>query len=133
MADVRITQETQNFIEVTVNGRSLGKKPVNGTPSIKDLATELAQEHGIRSFTVSIDDAVVTNEQVNEPIQSGARVNLQAKDSRGAGKNKAGKATPEAAPATPPLNQAEDEHYEEVTGDEQAAAEPIVTQEEQAS
>lgn len=83
--EVKITRETkvQEFAEVVINGVSQGKRPINGGPSLKEFATALAREHGIRTFTVTVDMEPVTESRAAAPVPSGSRVAVQAKDSRG--------------------------------------------------
>lgn len=129
--EVILSQETQHFAEVIVNGRSLGKKQINGTPTVKELALQLAQEHGIRTFTVTVNDQVVTSESANQPYQPGSRFGIQAKDSRGSKKRGKKKAT--AVNEPPPSGEtmqaeagptASEPAYEDITNNGEAVAEP---------
>jgi hypothetical protein len=83
-AEVKISQVTKTFAEVIINGTSKGKREINGGPSLKEFASSLAAEFGVRTFNVSVDgEAVRTQAQADAPVRPGSSVEVVAKDTRG--------------------------------------------------
>jgi len=83
--EVRLTTETtvRKFAEVIINGVSKGKREINGTPSLSEFSSGVAKEFGIKSFTVTVDDAPVTSrEQASAPLTSDTKVAIATKESR---------------------------------------------------
>lgn len=86
--EVRISTETvpatsRTVAEVIINGSSKGKRTINGGPSLKEFATSLATEFGIKSFTITVDDVPVTAASASTPVPDNSTVRVNAKDSRG--------------------------------------------------
>ena len=82
--EVKIRQITKTFARVIINGTDKGEREINGGPSLKEFATSLAQEFGVRSFNVTVDGELVrTAEQASSPVRDGSSVAVQARDTRG--------------------------------------------------
>lgn len=95
---VEVKIATKTTAEVIVNGVSKGVRTINGGPSLKDFATQVAKESGIRSFTVTIDEGhgptPGTSANLDRPVAEGAKVEVKARDSRGHREGKGGCCTP---------------------------------------
>lgn len=131
--NVRISTETvtKTFAEVIINGESKGKREVNGGPSLKEFATSLAKEYGIRTFTVTVDDAPVTAASASQPVPAGASISVQAKDSRGAAEADASEGQAESQADGAAEGEESSEGSEEGAGEE--SSEEEAEEEEQAS
>ncbi len=82
-AKVVISQETRNFAEVFINGSSKGKREINGHPTLREFAQELANEYGVGTFNVTVDGASVTkHSEAEAPVRAGSSIGINAKDSR---------------------------------------------------
>jgi hypothetical protein len=89
--DVILTTETRHFAEIIVNGQSKGKRPINGTPTLKQFAQDLAREFGLKSFNVTVNlgegSTPVTQKNasvLDRPVTAASAVGVSAKDSRAA-------------------------------------------------
>lgn len=74
-----------HYAEILINGQSKGKRPINGTPSLREFSTSLAKEFGVNAFNVTVDGSPITsNTQANSPVAPGSTIGVSAKDSRAA-------------------------------------------------